>query len=283
MEVFFILTSIALIFLIGMFLGWLFKSVKLPTLLGMIITGIIIGPCFLNLISPSLISIAPELRQIALVIILTRAGLSLDVNQLKKAGRPALLMCFLPATFEIIATAIFAPLLFNISYIEAALIGSVIAAVSPAVVVPRMIKIIDEGYGQDKQIPQIIMAGASADDVYVIVLFTSFSAILSGKNASMLNFIQIPTSILLGIILGVIVGTILVLFFKKVHIRDSSKVIIITSVAFLIMGLENLLKNYVSVSGLIAIMVVGMTMYAKYSVLAKRLSLKYNNIWIAAE
>lgn len=277
------LVSIALIMLIGMFLGWLSKKIRLPSLVGMILTGIIIGPNVFGLIDSSLLNISSELREIALVIILTRAGLGLDVNELKKAGRPALLMCFVPATFEIIGTVIFAPMLFGISYIEAALAGSVIAAVSPAVVVPRMLGLIDKGYGIDKQIPQIIMGGASADDVYVIVLFTSFLAILSGGSASALDFIQIPTSILLGIILGIITGFALVLFFKKIHMRDSAKVIVILSVSFLLLGFEDILEDYVHISGLIAIMALGMSIFAMNKELSKRLSAKYNKIWIAAE
>lgn len=277
------LVSIAFIMLIGMFLGWLSKKIRLPSLVGMILTGIIIGPNVFGLIDSSLLNISSELREIALVIILTRAGLGLDVNELKKAGRPALLMCFVPATFEIIGTVIFAPMLFGISYIEAALAGSVIAAVSPAVVVPRMLGLIDKGYGIDKQIPQIIMGGASADDVYVIVLFTSFLAILSGGSASALDFIQIPTSILLGIIVGIITGFALVLFFKKIHMRDSAKVIVILSVSFLLLGFEDILEDYVHISGLIAIMALGMSIFAMNKELSKRLSAKYNKIWIAAE
>lgn len=277
------LVSIALIMLIGMFLGWLSRKIRLPSLVGMIITGIIIGPNVLGFIDSSILDISSELREIALVIILTRAGLGLDVNELKKAGRPAFLMCFVPATFEIIGTVIFAPMLFGISYLEAALAGSVIAAVSPAVVVPRMLGLIDEGYGTDKQIPQIIMGGASADDVYVIVLFTSFLTILSGGSASALDFIQIPTSILLGIAVGIITGFILVLFFKKFHMRDSAKVIVILSLSFLLLGFEDLLEDYVHISGLIAIMTLGMSIFAMNKELSKRLSAKYNKIWIAAE
>ncbi|MDO5559641.1 MAG: cation:proton antiporter [Oscillospiraceae bacterium] len=277
------LTSIALIFLTGMFLGWVFKQLRLPSLLGMILTGIMLGPCMLDLIDPAVLDISAQLRQIALVVILTRAGLSLDINDLKKAGRSALLMCFVPASFEIIGTVILAPVLFGISYMEAALTGAVIAAVSPAVVVPRMLKLLNEGYGTDKQIPQIILAGASADDVYVIVLFTSFSAIVSGGDATVTDFIQIPASILLGIGLGIAAGLILNIFFRKVHIRDSAKLIIIMSLSFLILALQDLSADFVRVSGLIAIMTIGMTLLTKYPVLAKRLSEKYTKVWVAAE
>ncbi|MDD6269073.1 MAG: cation:proton antiporter [Oscillospiraceae bacterium] len=277
------LVSIGIILLVGMFLGFLSRKISLPPLVGMILTGVIIGPHALGLIDRSLLEISGELRQIALVIILTRAGLSLDINQLRKAGISALLMCFVPATFEIAATVIFAPMLFGISYLEAALAGTVLAAVSPAVVVPRMIKLIDEGWGTDKQIPQIIVGGASADDVYVIVLFTSFLAILSGGSFSAVNFVQIPTSIILGALFGAAVGLLLVFFFGKVHMRDSAKVIVIISVSFLTLGLETFMEQYVRISGLIAIMAMGMTFLAKRKELAKRLSAKYNKLWIAAE
>lgn len=277
------LTSLALIFILGLCLGGVFKKLHLPSLIGMIFTGIILSPYALDLIDSSILGISAELRKIALIIILIRAGLSLDINELKKSGRPAILMCFLPATTEIIGTVLIAPKLFGVTYIEAALIGSVIAAVSPAVTVPRMIKIMGEKYGTDKQIPQIILAGASADDVYVIVLFTSFCALLSGGDVSVLDCIQIPTSIILGIVLGIAAGSILTLFFRQVHLRDSEKVLIILSLCFLFTALETVSENSVHVSGLIAVMALGMTLYKLYSVLAKRLSEKYNRLWVAAE
>lgn len=277
------LTSLALIFLVGMFLGWIFQKLRLPSLLGMILTGIILGPCVLGLIDGSILDISSQLRQIALVIILTRAGLSLDIKELKKSGRSALMMCFIPASCEIIGTVIFAHLLFDITYSEAALTGAVIAAVSPAVVVPRMLKLINDGYGTDKQIPQIILAGASADDVYVIVLFTSFSAIVSGGRASVTDFIQIPTSILLGIAAGIVSGLAMNVFFRKFHMRDSVKLLIIMSISFLTLELQDLSENFIHVSGLIAIMAIGMTLLNRYPVLAQRLSVKYNKMWVAAE
>lgn len=277
------LTGLAVIFLSGLIFGWASKKLRLPALIGMIAAGIIAGPYALNIIDGAVLDISPQLRQLALVIILTRAGLSLDVNELKKAGRPALLLCFVPATLEIAATMIFAPMIFGISYIEAALVGTVIAAVSPAVVVPAMLKIMDEGYGCNKQIPQMILAGASADDVYVIVLFTAFSAILAGGEASAMDFVQIPTSIILGIALGIGVGILLNLFFTRVHIRDSVKVIIMLSLSFLMITLQDFSEDYVRVSGLIAIMALGMTVFNKNKPLAKRLSAKYNKLWTAAE
>ena len=279
----FMLTSIALILLCGLLFGFLFNKIKLPALLGMIIVGIVLGPHALNLIDSSILNMSAELRQIALVIILTRAGLSLNINDLKKIGRPAILMCFVPACVEMIGTIIFAPMLFGISIIDAAVMGSVLAAVSPAVVVPRMIKIMDEGYGKDKSIPQLILAGASVDDVFVIVVFTVLTAFASTGEINATDFLQIPLSIILGVLLGVIVGFLLVLFFKKVHIRDSVKVLIILSVSFLLLEVESLLEGIVSVSALIGIMSMGITVNQKYNVLSKRLSVKYNKLWLGAE
>ena len=279
----FMLTSIALILLCGLLFGFLFNKIKLPALLGMIIVGIVLGPHALNLIDSSILNISAELRQIALVIILTRAGLSLNINDLKKIGRPAILMCFVPACVEMIGTIIFAPMLFGISIIDAAVMGSVLAAVSPAVVVPRMIKIMDEGYGKDKSIPQLILAGASVDDVFVIVVFTVLTAFASTGEINATDFLQIPLSIILGVLLGVIVGFLLVLFFKKVHIRDSVKVLIILSVSFLLLEVESLLEGIVPVSALIGIMSMGITVNQKYNVLSKRLSVKYNKLWLGAE
>ena len=263
--------------------GFLFNKIKLPALLGMIIVGIVLGPHALNLIDSSILNISAELRQIALVIILTRAGLSLNINDLKKIGRPAILMCFVPACVEMIGTIIFAPMLFGISIIDAAVMGSVLAAVSPAVVVPRMIKIMDEGYGKDKSIPQLILAGASVDDVFVIVVFTVLTAFASTGEINATDFLQIPLSIILGVLLGVIVGFLLVLFFKKVHIRDSVKVLIILSVSFLLLEVESLLEGIVPVSALLGIMSMGITVNQKYNVLSKRLSVKYNKLWLGAE
>ena len=277
------LTSIAIILLFGLLVGWIFSKVKLPSLLGMIIVGIVLSPHCLNLVDDSILTISGDLRQIALVIILTRAGLSLNLNNLKKVGRPAILMCFVPACIEMVGTIIFAPLLLDVSILDAAIIGSVMAAVSPAVVVPRMIRLIEDGYGTDKSIPQLILAGASVDDVFVIVVFTALTTLASTGEVSAISFIQIPTSILLGVLLGGVVGTILVWFFKRFHIRDSIKVLIILSVSFLLLELQNRLEGIVPVSGLLAIMSVGIIINQKYDVLAKRLSVKYNKLWLGAE
>lgn len=277
------LTSIAIILLLGLVTGWLFSKVKLPSLLGMILVGIILSPHCLNAIDESIILISGDLRQIALVIILTRAGLSLNISDLKKVGRPAVLMCFLPACIEMIGTIIFAPVLLGVSVLEAAIIGSVIAAVSPAVIVPRMIKLIEEGYGKEKSIPQLILAGASVDDVFVIVVFTAFTTLAATGEISASNFLQIPVSIVLGVLLGFMVGMILVSFFRKNHMRDSVKILIILSVSFLLLEVQNRLEGIIPISGLLAIMSMGIVINQKYSVLAKRLSVKYNKLWLGAE
>ena len=277
------LLSIALILLTGLLLGGLFSKIKLPSLLGMIIVGIVLGPHALNLIDESILNISADLRQIALVIILTRAGLSLDISDLKRVGRPAILMCFVPACVEIIGTVLLAPLLLGISTLEAAVMGSVLAAVSPAVIVPRMIRLMEEGYGVDKSIPQLILAGASVDDVFVIVIFTAFTSLASTGELSPVSILQIPVSIVLGIVAGVIVGMVLVKFFRMFHMRDSVKLLIILSFSFLLIELQNQLEGIVPFSGLLAIMSLGIVIKRKYDILAKRLSGKYNKLWVAAE
>ncbi|MBA4688198.1 MAG: cation:proton antiporter [Candidatus Galacturonibacter soehngenii] len=277
------LSSLAIIFLLGLLLGAIFNKLKLPSLLGMIITGIIISPFALNLIDQSILMIAADLRRIALVIILTRAGLTLDITDLKRVGRPAILMCFVPACFEIAGVIVIGTKVLSMSVLDAAIMGSVIAAVSPAVVVPRMIQLIEKGYGKKHSVPQLIMAGASVDDVFVIVIFTALTSLATGKEVSAMNFIQIPISIFVGICAGIVAGLLLVKFFKFIHIRDSVKVIIILSVSFLLLECETRLEGVVPMSGLLAIMSMGITIYQSYRVLAKRLSSKYNKLWVAAE
>ena len=277
------LTSIALILLLGFGAGWLFAKMKLPSLLGMILVGILISPHCLNLVDDSILLISGEIRQIALVIILTRAGLSLNIADLKKVGRPAILMCFVPACIEMLGTILLAPVLLGVSLLDAAVIGSVIAAVSPAVVVPRMIQLIEEGYGVRQSIPQLILAGASVDDVFVIVVFTALTTLASTGMMSVSGFIQIPMSICLGILLGVLVGKLLILFFKKCHIRDSVKVLIVLSISFLMLEIQEQLEGIIAVSGLLAIMSMGIIFKQNYDILAKRLSAKYNKLWLGAE
>lgn len=277
------LLSIALILLLGLLFGSLFSKAKLPSLVGMILVGIVLSPHALNLIDDSILNISADLRQIALVIILTRAGLSLDMDDLKRVGRPAILMCFVPACIELAGTVLLAPVLLGVTLLEAAIMGSVLAAVSPAVIVPRMIRLMEEGYGTDKSIPQLILAGASVDDVFVIVLFTAFTSLASTGMLSAASFLQIPVSIVLGIIAGAIVGLLLIWFFKMFHMRDSVKLLIILSFSFLLIELQNRLKGVVPFSGLIAIMSLGIVIKRNYEILAKRLSGKYNKLWVAAE
>ena len=277
------LFSFALIFLSGIILGSIFNRLKLPQLIGMLLTGIILGPYLLNLLDPKILSISADLRQIALIIILTRAGLNLDINDLKKVGRPAVLMCFVPATFEILGMIIFAPKFLGLGLLDSAILGTVIAAVSPAVIVPKMLKLMEEGYGADRSIPQMIMAGASVDDVFVIVLFTSFIGLASNGTFSMLNLIKIPTSIFFGIFIGFLCAILLIYLFRKIHIRDRLKVIIILNISFLLVTFEHSLTGIIGFSGLLAIMSIGTGIQAKNTMLSKRMSIKYSKLWITAE
>lgn len=277
------LLSISLILILGMFMGWICQKIKLPALLGMLITGVILGPYGLNLLDGSILGISAELRKIALIIILTRAGLGLDLSGLKKIGRPAVLMCFVPASFELLGMILLAPKLMGASVLESAVMGAVLAAVSPAVVVPRMVKLMDEGYGVKEGIPQLILAGASVDDVYVIVLFSTFVGMMQGEGASILKFVNIPVSIFWGIAIGLLLGVLLAYFFKKVHIRDTSKVLIILSISFLLVVIEDKLTTAITFSSLIAVMFIGIGLQKKREAVAERLSVKYGKLWVAAE
>lgn len=277
------LFSIALMLLVGMFAGWLCKKVHLPSLLGMILTGILLGPHALNLMDDSILSISSELRRIALIIILTRAGLSLDINDLKKVGRPAVLMCFVPACFEMIGMVVLAPKLLGISILDAAILGAVIAAVSPAVVVPKMLKLMEEGYGTKQGIPQLILAGASVDDVFVIVMFSVFTGLAQGDTISPIRFVKIPVSIVVGIVIGTVLGVVLAKYFEKVHIRDTAKVIILLCISFLLVTAEDKFSAVIPFASLIAVMCVGIVLQKKRSAVAERLSAKYNKLWVGAE
>lgn len=283
------LTSFALVFLIGLSTAYICQKIKLPRIIGMLVTGIVLGPYVLDFLDPKILGISPELRQMALIIILIKAGLSLNLSDLKKVGRPAILMSFLPAMFEIGAFVVFAPYLLHISVIEAAIMGAVLGAVSPAVVVPRMVNLIEEGYGTDKNIPQLVLAGASLDDVIVIVLFYAFVSLGQGDAVRIMTFVNIPVSIVLGIILGIVVGFILswIFEFMRIHgeaVRQSLMVIITLGIAFLLMAIETWLDGIVSVSGLLAVMsmacVVQMRISKDYS---RGLSKKYGQMWLAAE
>ena len=277
------LLSISMILIVGMSMGWICQKCKVPSLIGMLATGVVLGPYVFNLLDSSILGISAELRKIALIIILTRAGLGLDMSELKKIGRPAVLMCFVPASFELIGIIILASNLMRLTILEAAIMGAVLAAVSPAVVVPRMVKLMDEGYGTKEGIPQLILAGASVDDVYVIVLFSTFVGMMQGEGVSVLKLINIPVSILLGILIGLLLGFVLAYFFKKVHIRDTSKVLIILSVSFLLVVFEDKLTTPITFSALISIMFIGIGLQRKREEVAKRLSVKYGKLWVAAE
>lgn len=283
------LTSLAFIFLVGLAMAAVCQRLKLPRIIGMLITGIILGPYVLDLLDPSILSISADLRQMALTIILLKAGLSLNLSDLKKVGRSAVMMSCIPASCEILGVFLFAPYIFGITRIEAAVMGAVLGAVSPAVVVPRMVQLMDSKYGTDKSIPQLIMAAASCDDIFVIVLFSTFVSMAQGGNANMMDFVNIPISIILGIVLGAMTGYLLSLFFEtayahKHYVRNSMKVIIVLGVSFLLMAIETWLEGIVSVSGLLAVVSMACVIKMKSAALvSKRLSEKFGKLWLAAE
>lgn len=277
------LTSLALIFLVGMSLGWLVTRLRLPSLLGMLLTGILLGPYVLNLLDDSILGISADLRQLALIIILTRAGLSLNIEDLKKVGRPAVLLCFVPACFEMVGMIVLAPRLLGLSVLDAAILGAVIAAVSPAVIVPKMLRLMELGYGARNSIPQMLLAGASVDDVFVIVMFTAFTGLAQGGTVSPTTFVQIPVSIVTGIVVGLAAGIAFGAVYRRIHVRDSVKVVVLLSLSFLFVALENAVKGIVPFSGLLAVMSCGIAINRRRPELASRLSGKYNRLWVAAE
>lgn len=283
------LSSLSFVFLLGLAMGSICQKIKLPRIIGMLLTGIILGPFVLNLLDPSLLSISADLRKIALIIILLKAGLSLDLSDLKKVGRPAIMLSFVPASCEILGYFLFAPKFLGITRIEAAVMGAVLGAVSPAVVVPRMVYLMENKYGTKKGIPQMILAGASCDDIFVIVLFTTFLSMAQGKTASALDFVNIPVSIVLGILLGAIVGFGLYRFFETAYarehyVRNSMKVIIILGSSFLLVSIETWLEGTISVSGLLAVVSMACVVKAKSKTsVSARLSEKFGKLWLAAE
>lgn len=283
------LTSLALVFLLGLAAAALCSRIGLPRIIGMLLTGILIGPYVLNWLDDSILSISSELRQMALIIILIKAGLSLDLSDLKKVGRPAVMMCCIPASCEILAFFLLAPHILGITRMEAAVMGAVLGAVSPAVVVPRMVQLMDEKRGTGKGIPQMILAGASCDDIYVIVLFSTFVGMAQGGSANVMDFVNIPISIVLGVILGAVVGLLLHLFLETAYqrgcyVRNSTKVILILGLSFLLMAVETWLKGIVSVSGLLAVVSMACVLKIKSpEKVTKRLSAKFGKLWIAAE
>ena len=283
------LASLSLIFLVGLAMGAICQKLKMPRIIGMLVTGIVLGPYVLDFLDPSILSISSELRKLALIIILLKAGLSLDLKDLKKAGRPAILMSFVPVTCEIAGYILFAPLLLGINRIEAAVMGAVLGAVSPAVVIPRMVMLMEEKYGTKKAIPQMIMAGASCDDIFVIVLFTTFFSMAQRGSADIIDFVNIPVSIVLGILLGAVTGYGLYLFFETSYahkhcVRNSTKVIIVLGFSMLLVSVEGWLEGKVSVSGLLAVVSMACVIKIKSTAfVSKRLSEKFGKLWIAAE
>lgn len=283
------LTSFAFIFLIGLSMAAICQKLKLPRIIGMLITGIVLGPYVLNLLDSSILSISSELRQMALIIILLKAGLSLNLSDLKKVGRPAIMMSCVPASFEVLAFFLFAPYLLEVSRMEAAVMGAVMRAVSPAVVVPRMVQLMDSRYGTQKSIPQLILAGASCDDIFVIVLFTTFVSMAQGGQIHIIDFVNIPISIILGIALGALVGFLLSMFFETAYahkhcVRNSMKVIIVLGISFMLMAVESWTEGFVPISGLLAVVSMACVLKLKsIAFVSKRLSEKFGKLWIAAE
>jgi NhaP-type Na+/H+ or K+/H+ antiporter len=283
------LLSLAIIFLAGLFAAAVFERIGLPRIIGMLGVGIVVSPYVLGLLDDSILGISSELRQIALIIILIKAGLSLDLSDLKKVGRPAVMMSFVPACCEIVGYVVFAPLLLGVNRIEAAVMGAVLSAVSPAVVVPRMVRLIEEKYGTDKSIPQMILAGASCDDIFVIILFSTFVTMAQGGTVHAADFLNIPISIVLGVIMGALVGMAVYFLFESSYkhnrkIRSSTKVIIMLGTAFLLMSIETLAKPYVAVSGLLAVVAMACVIKLKSEKrVTARLSEKFGKLWIAAE
>ena len=273
------LLSIGLIIIVGLTLGWIVSKAHLPRIIGMLFCGILLGPYLLNVLDSSLVDMSGDLRKIALIIIIAKAGLSLDITDLKRIGRPAVMLCFVPATLELLAFVLFAPSIMGVTVLQAAILGAVMGAVSPAVTVPRLTKMIDEGVGVKKGIPQMLIAGASADDIYVIVLFTTLVALEAGGKMNAMSLLRIPEEIMLGALAGGILGVILAIYFKKVHIRDSLKVTIIMAISMILYWIEGIAP----VSGLLAVMTMGIALNMKLPLVANRLSAKFSKLWVAAE
>ena len=277
------LLSLAIIILLGFALKGIFEKLKIPGLLGMLFTGILLGPFVLNVIDENILNISSDLRGIALIVILTRVGLSLDLKDLRKVGRQAFMMCFIPATFEISAVVVLAPFLLGISILEAAILGAILGAVSPAIIVPKMLNLMEAGYGKNKSIPQLILAGASVDDIYGIVLFTSFLGMYSGDKFNPSILVKVPISIITGLLVGVFIGLVLIRVFKTFHMRDTVKVLLILGLSFLLLGLESDISSIFPFSGLLAVIAISGTILKQYEFLAKRISGKFSKIWVASE
>lgn len=276
--------SLAVIITLGLIFNKLFKSIKLPGLLGMLILGVIVGPNMLNLISNDILTISPDLRKIALIVILLRAGLGINRSTLKKVGKTALKMSFLPCVIEGFAIAFVSKYILNISFIEAGMLGFIIAAVSPAVVVPQMLELINKGRGKENGVPTVILAASSIDDVFAITIFSTFLGLYGGSNISISGkLLSIPISILLGGGIGILIAILLIGIFKKFHLRDTEKTLIILASGMLLTSLEDILKNIVPIASLLGVMVVGFVLLDKYPKVANRISEKFNKVWVFAE
>lgn len=265
------LQSIALILLVGLIAGSILKKIKMPSLVGWIIAGIIISP----FMDKKLLSISGDLRQIALIIILTRAGLALNLDNLKKVGKSAILMSFVPASIELLACTIFAPYFLGLSVLDSALLGSVLAAVSPAVVAPRMIDLIEKNIGTKKGIPEMILAGSSVDDVYVIVFFSTFLSLEISKKMNILSFVLIPVNIIVGIVLGLVLAYLLLKLMKYIKLSKEAKLILLLSLSFLIL----ILPKFFPIAPLLSIMTLGVYINKKDSVLCEQMKKNYENLW----
>lgn len=277
------LTSIALLWLLGMALGAAARKLHLPALVGMLLAGILLGPFGADLLSPALLSVSADLRRLALILILLRAGLSLDLGSLRRSGRSAVLLCFLPAACEVLGMVLLAPRLLGVSVLDAAILGAVVGAVSPAVIVPRMLDLMEAGYGTEQGIPQMVLAGASVDDVFVVVLFSSFTGMASGGRFSPAALAGVPVSILLGAALGLGLGGLLARFFARFPLRDSAKAILLLALSILLTALEDRLGSRVPFSGLLAVLGIGLGLYRRQPAAAQRLAAKFGRLWVAAE
>ena len=275
------LTSIALLWLLGMALGAAARKLHLPALVGMLLAGILLGPFGADLLSPALLSVSADLRRLALILL--RAGLSLDLGSLRRSGRSAVLLCFLPAACEVLGMVLLAPRLLGVSVLDAAILGAVVGAVSPAVIVPRMLDLMEAGYGTEQGIPQMVLAGASVDDVFVVVLFSSFTGMASGGRFSPAALAGVPVSILLGAALGLGLGGLLARFFARFPLRDSAKAILLLALSILLTALEDRLGSRVPFSGLLAVLGTGLGLYRRQPAAAQRLAAKFGRLWVAAE
>lgn len=277
-------TSLAIIILLGLVVNTVFERLEMPGLLGMLILGVIIGPHALNWIDPDLIKISDDLRKIALIVILLRAGLGISRESLKKVGSTAIKLSCIPGLMEGFTIAIISTVVLDFSFIQGGILGFIIAAVSPAVVVPHMLNYIEQGIGTKKGVPTLLLAGSSIDDVFAITIFATFLGLYSGAHVNIgIKILSVPISIILGIVIGLTLGLIMVSIFKRNHIRDTKKVLLIIGIAILLTALEKVLERKVEIAGLLGVMTIGFMILEKMPNVGKRLAIKFNKIWVFAE